>query len=72
MLLIQDNKNTDFLMVYGDGEKAGVVRLWLLRDQEELEEQLMDTVIGFTLQLCMQTSWKNIQNQKSVNSHLKV
>lgn len=67
MLLILVNKNTDIMRVYGNGEKVGEVKLWLSREQVELEEQLMDIVIGFIRLHYMQILWKNIPYRKYVN-----
>jgi hypothetical protein len=53
MLLIQGNKSIGILMMYGNGVKDGVLRLWLHKGQVEQVELLMDIVIDFILLLYM-------------------
>ena len=72
MLLIVDKKNISFLKEFGDGEKDGVVELWLSKEQEELEELLMDIVIDFILLLFLPIWWKNILLHKLSKFHLKI
>lgn len=38
--------------MYGNGEKVGAQRLWLLRGQEEQAGQPMDIATDFTQQHC--------------------
>ena len=67
MLLILVNKSTDIIRVYGNGEKVGEVRLWLSREQVELEEQHMGIVIDFIHPHYMQILWKSIPYHRSAN-----
>lgn len=67
MLLILVNKNTDIMRVFGNGERVGEVKLWLSKEQVELEEQPMDIVIDYIPLHYTQILWKNIPCRKYVN-----
>lgn len=54
-------------MMYGNGKKDGVQKLWLHKDQDVLVEQLMDIVIDYIHQHYMQILWINIHNHKYVD-----
>lgn len=69
MSLIQAKKNIDILIRYGNGEKAMEVRQWHNKEQAELVEQHMVTVIVCTRLLYMLTRWKNILIPKYANCH---
>ena len=55
------------MRVYGNGERVGEVKLWLSREQVELEEQPMDIVIDFIPLHYMQILWKSTPCRKYVN-----
>jgi hypothetical protein len=72
MLSIQGNKNIGILMEYGNGEKDGVPKRWLLSDPAEQEEPPMDIVTDSILPLYMLILWNNTPNLKFANFHYKV